>query len=254
MTPTRILNIVVVGIGGVGSALVPKLARYCAFLPDGIETRMTLVDGDNYEEKNRKRQVFHRFGNKAEVTVEDISAQFPRIAFTAVGEYLTEENIDFLLCEVDSEEGVAQDTVVLVGVDNNDTKNLIDCYARQQRNIIVICGGNDLTDGNVQVYIRHNGQDVTQSLSDVHQEIAHPADRSPHKMSCEELAALSSPQLFFANESVALLMCWVLWHVVENPAFLRSPAFAELFFDMEIGRVNSFPRQPNTPPKEVPRG
>lgn len=253
MTPTRILNVIIVGIGGVGSALVPKLARYCAFLPDEVEIRMTLMDGDSYEEKNRKRQVFHRFGNKAEVTVEEVSAQFPRISFTAVGEYLTEENIEFFLGEVDSPEGVAQDTVVLVGVDNNDTRNLIDRFARQQENIIVICGGNDLTDGNVQVFIRCNGQDVTQSLGDVHPEIAHPADRSPHKMSCEELAALSSPQLFFANESVALLMCWVFWHVAENSAFLRAPAFAELFFDMEIGRVNSFPRPPN-PSKEVSRG
>jgi len=150
---------------------------------------------------------------------------------------------------VDTEAGVVQDTVVLVGVDNNDTKNLIDRYAGGQDNIIVICGGNDLTDGNVQVCIRQDGKEVTQSLSTVHDEIAHPKDRSPHKMSCEELAIASTPQLFFANETVAILMCWVFWHVAEHPSYLFSPTFAELFFDMEIGKVNAYPRlpQPSTP-------
>ena len=248
IVPTRILNIVVVGIGGVGSALVPKLSRYCQFLPEGIEVKMTLIDGDEYQEKNRGRQAFHRLGNKAEVTVERISAEWPRIEFVSFGQYLTEENIEFLLCEVDNDSGVPQDTVVFVGVDNNDTKNVIDRYAQGRENIIVICGGNDYTDGNVQLFVRKGGKEVTQSLSTVHNEIAHPTDRSPHKMSCEELAAESAPQLFFANETVSILMCWVFWHVVEHPAFLNDPAFAELFFDMEIGKVNSYQRHPQPPP------
>jgi len=50
-------RIVVIGLGGIGSALVEPLCRFLNF-DDKAEWQVVLVDGDNYEEKNTSRQTF----------------------------------------------------------------------------------------------------------------------------------------------------------------------------------------------------
>ena len=72
--------------------------------------------------------------------------------------------------------------------------------------ITLISGGNDYEDGNVQVYVRREGRDLTPSLARYHPEIADPRDRNPAALSCEELMAAGAPQLLFANLMVASLM------------------------------------------------
>jgi hypothetical protein len=58
----------------------------------------------------------------------------------------------------------------------------------------------------VQIYVRQDGVDLTPSLTRYHPEIAHPQDRNPAELSCEELMAAGAPQLLFANLTVAALM------------------------------------------------
>ncbi len=224
----------IVGAGGGGSALVPKLGRYYQYFKDTYATN-TGIDGDAYEPKNAARQDFDRLGNKAEVCVAHASGKFPNVTFVAVPEFLTEDNIDFCISEGD---------IVFLCVDNNKSRKLTDTYAGTLANVTIVCGGNDMTDGNVQIYVRKDGQDITESLSDVHPEIADPKDKSPHEMSCEEKAMESSPQLFFANDFVATLMCTVLYLIVEE-GFLDKIPFGELYFDMQIGRVNPVHRIKN---------
>ena len=70
----------------------------------------------------------------------------------------------------------------------------------------LISGGNDFVDGNVQVYLRRLGRDLTPSLSRYHPEIAQPQDKNPAELSCEELMAAGAPQLLFTNLMVASMM------------------------------------------------
>ena len=238
------LNIVIVGIGGGGSALAPKVARYCQHLKPPIPVSITLVDGDSYEESNAKRQSFVRYGNKAAVTVESLVLQFDRVSFTSIAEYLTPENVDFIISE---------DSIVFLCVDNNESRKVVDVFAHSLKNVVVVCGGNDMTDGNCQLYIRRKGKDVTASICDIHIETAKPADKAPYKMSCEEMAAASTPQLFFANDFVSTLMCVVLWQIVEVKGFLDKPPFGELYFDMLKGRVEPVVRNPVVVAAQVDR-
>ena len=230
------LCIVIVGIGGVGTDLAYRLGRFCQFL-DGYDTTILLIDGDAYEEKNAERQVFEVLGNKAEVTSEAASRKFDKVSFVPVDEYLTPDNIDFYL-----DEG----NMVFCCVDNHKTRRLIDEHVSALSDAVLISGGNDLTDGNVQMYLRKEGLDLTASLSDVHKEIAEPADRSPHELSCEELAAASEPQLFFANGFVTSLMCMIFWNLVTDDSFASSPPYGELYFDLKTGRVLPIERPPST--------
>ncbi|MGA9754768.1 MAG: ThiF family adenylyltransferase [Desulfobaccales bacterium] len=189
------LEIKAIGIGGIGCALLPFLCRYLQY--SAVRARLTLIDGDRFERSNAARQAFSRLGNKAEVKALELAQEFEVIAFRAAPEYVTEDNVARLIGEGE---------VVFLMVDNHASRNLVSRHAASLADLTLISGGNDYEDGNVQVYVRQGGQDLTPSLSRYHPEIADPQDQNPATLSCEELMAAGAPQLLFANLMVASLM------------------------------------------------
>ncbi len=189
------LEIKAIGIGGIGCALLPFLCRFLNYA--GERARLTLIDGDGFERANAARQAFSRLGNKAEVKAQELAREFEALSLRAVPEFVTAANVGRLI--------TAGDLVFLM-VDNHATRRLVSDHAVTLAAVTLISGGNDYTDGNVQVYLRNRGLDLTPSLTRYHPEIAAPADRNPAELSCEELMAAGAPQLLFANLTVATLM------------------------------------------------
>lgn len=189
------LEIKAIGIGGIGCALLPFLCRYLQY--SAVRARLTLIDGDRFERSNAARQAFSRLGNKAEVKSLELAQEYEALAFRSVPEYVTEANVGRL---------IGEGGVVFLMVDNHATRNLVSRHTSSLSDLTLISGGNDYEDGNVQIYVRQGGQDLTPSLSRYHPEIATPQDRNPAAMSCEELMEAGAPQLLFANLMVASLM------------------------------------------------
>jgi molybdopterin/thiamine biosynthesis adenylyltransferase len=189
------LEIKAIGIGGVGCALLPFLCRYLQYA--GERARLTLIDGDQFDRKNAPRQAFGHLGNKAEVKAAELAREFEALSFRAVPEFVTEENVARL---------IAEGQVVFLMVDNHASRHVVSAHAATLSNLTLISGGNDYEDGNIQLYLRQDGQDRTPSLGRYHPEIAHPQDQHPAAMSCEELLAAGAPQLLFTNLMVAALM------------------------------------------------
>jgi molybdopterin/thiamine biosynthesis adenylyltransferase len=189
------LEIKAIGIGGIGCALLPSLCRYLQY--SGERARLTLIDGDRFERGNAARQAFSGLGNKAEVKCQELARDYESLAFRSAPEYVTEDNVARLI-------GAGE--VVFLMVDNHASRHLVSRHAASLADLSLISGGNDYEDGNVQVYIRQGGLDLTPSLTRYHPEIASPQDRNPAEMSCEELMAAGAPQLLFANLMVASLM------------------------------------------------
>jgi len=189
------IEIKAIGIGGIGCALLPFLCRYLQY--SGEPVRITLIDGDRFERGNAARQAFSRLGNKAEVKAGELAREYEALAFRAAPEYVTADNVARFI-------GAGE--VVFLMVDNHASRNLISRHAATLSDLTLISGGNDYQDGNVQVYVRQGGRDLTPSLARYHPEIAHPQDRNPATLSCEELMAAGAPQLLFANLMVASLM------------------------------------------------
>ena len=189
------LEIKAVGIGGIGCALLPFLCRYLQYSAE--KARITLIDGDRFERANASRQSFSRLGNKAEVKAQELAQEFENLSLRAVPEFVTVENVSRLIREGE---------VVLLMVDNHASRKLVSDHAATLPEITLISGGNDFVDGNVQVYTRGQGRDLTPSLSRYHPEIAQPQDRNPADLSCEELMAAGEPQLLFTNLMVATMM------------------------------------------------
>ena len=189
------LEIKAVGIGGIGCALLPFLCRYLQYA--GERARLTLIDGDRFERANAARQAFAGLGNKAEVKSLELAREFEALAFRSVPEYVTEDNVARLIGEGE---------IVFLMVDNHASRHLVSRHAADLSDLTLISGGNDFEDGNVQIYVRQAGQDLTPALGRYHPEIANPEDQNPATMSCEELMAAGAPQLLFTNLMVASLM------------------------------------------------
>jgi molybdopterin/thiamine biosynthesis adenylyltransferase len=211
-------NIIVVGLGGVGSVLIEKIGRFLNYAAD-TKADIMLIDGDDYEVKNYTRQEFGRVGSKAEIKAKEIAFKFKNLTVTPIKVFIDPTNVKDLIQEK---------SIVFLCVDNHKTRMIVSNYGKTMNDIIIISGGNELTDGNVQIYVRQGGKDLTPDLCAYHPEIANPADKLPSEMTCEELAK-SEPQLFFANLGVATIMCWAFYRTVIKGIVDQ---FSETYFDI----------------------
>ena len=225
-------RIVLVGLGGIGSQLVPSLVRYLAAKPEPRPV-LVLVDGDAYEPSNRTRQVFPESAigtNKAEALAE----AYRGLTVQAVADYLTEANVATVIRDGD---------VVLLAVDNHWTRFVVDRHLATLDEVTLISGGNDETDGNVQLVRRRNGYSVDGHLVEIHPEIgqAAGADVTPGT-GCAALAA-ERPQLVVTNLMVASAMLNALWAVIEQ----GSVPYSEVYLDVvhNAARSRSWFRVPD---------
>lgn len=221
---TQSINAVIIGLGGVGTILAERLCRFLNFSRD-YESEVLLVDGDKYEPKNYERQEFNSIGNKAETKAHELASKFRDIEFDVVESYINEENVGDIIKE---------NTVVFVCVDNHKSRMIINNYCKTLNDITLISGGNELTDGNAQLYVRKGGKDLTPDLCAYHPEIANPDDKLPEELSCEELSE-SEPQLYFTNLGVATLMCWLFYNAIVKQDYEKS----EVYFDILGMNANS---------------
>jgi len=212
------LSIKIIGLGGVGSVLCDKIARFLNYSKD-IRANIMLIDGDAYETKNYERQEFTILGNKSEIKGGDLEEKFPELELDFYPEYINQHNINQVIKSND---------IVFLCVDNHKTRMITSNYCNNLNDITLISGGNELTDGNVQIYVRKGGRDLTPDLCSYHPEIANPVDKLPEEMSCEELAN-SDPQLYFTNVWVATIMCSAFYNVIIKNQIGAS----EIYFDMK---------------------
>jgi molybdopterin/thiamine biosynthesis adenylyltransferase len=222
----------IIGCGGIGTCLTDTLCRYLQF-SDHPNIEVSLIDGDTYEERNRERQVFKQLGPKASVTAERLRDEFPRLIFWDHPVYLADHNIISLIREND---------FVFSCVDNHKTRKLVSERAEELDNVTIISGGNDYEDGNVQIHIRRDGQNITVPVaSHYHPEIQNPQDRNPgdvdeEREGCQELAA-AAPQLLIMNNLIAAHMLKAFYAVLKGYHEKDPKEYSEFYLDIPSGKV-----------------
>lgn len=220
------MHVKVIGIGGIGTCLLPVLVRFLNLNAAG--TKLWLIDGDSFEEKNRERQAFNRFGNKAEVTAEQLPFQHPNVYVEARGVYVTETSVVELIREGD---------IILLCVDNHATRKLVSDRCEELQDIVLISGGNELLDGSVHIYIRKKGENATLPLAnDFHPEIQYPEDTNPGEVGCAEQAE-STPQLLLTNNLVAAIMLGSFYAILQG-----KTVFDEVYCDLITGNCRAVRR------------
>ncbi len=226
-------RVVLIGLGGIGSQLLPSLVRYLSFRPEP-RPLLVLVDGDAYEISNRSRQLFpdEALGtNKAEALAQLFRGS--GLGIQAIAEYVRSDNVGLVVREGD---------VCLLAVDNHPTRALVDRHIASLSDVTLISGGNDETDGNVQLVRRRDGVSVDGSLTEIHPEIGRAAGSEVTPgAGCAALAA-ERPQLVVTNLMVASAMLNCLWAVIEQ----GSVPYSEVYLDVvhNVARSRSWVRVP----------
>lgn len=217
-------RIIIVGLGGIGSWVVQAIAPFLNYSSDQSWT-LVLIDGDEYEEKNKARQAFDELGPKAEAQTSWVARRYPRLQVRPIAQYLSADGMEDT-CPVS--EAIRSGDIVFSCVDNHKTRKMLSDHCANLRDAVLISGGNEYEDGNVQVFVRKSGEDKTCRLDKYHPELASPRDKAPFEMSCEELAA-SSPQLIFANLTAATLMLNAFYALEQKQLDWQKP---EVYFDI----------------------
>jgi hypothetical protein len=147
--------------------------------------------------------VFPKVGNKAEVKAAETAAWLGAcdVTVAAVPQYVTAENVGQFVRPGDH---------VFLCVDNHPTRKLVSDHCGTLADVALFSGGNEGVEpprergtyGNVQVYLRRDGRDLTVPLTRFHPGIARPKGKLPTEMSCADLA-VSTPQILFTNLAVA---------------------------------------------------
>jgi hypothetical protein len=225
-------NIKIIGLGGIGSWLVQFISKYARFtMLKNKKITITCIDGDKYDSLNRPRQNFTNLGSKARIKMLELKSEYDKyvppgydlenFAFECYEEYISDDNIVSQIIEGDS---------VFMGVDNHKTRSLVSKHCKKLDDIILISGGNDVVVGNIQIYQKKAGEEITADLCAYHPEIENPQDKAPYEMSCEELQE-SAPQLLFTNIMVATLMCCAYYNLLTEKININNQ-IGEAYFDI----------------------
>jgi len=229
-----LLEVVIIGIGGIGFELADHLCRILAFGSPfrGVKIiKVILIDGDTYQFRNAERQYFDRIGNKAIVQAELLSKKFPRILFGAIPRFVGEKDSERVIAV---ESVVKEHRIVFLAPDNGKTRKIVNDWCANLKDSVLISGGNDVVDGYAHIYLRRNGQDITPPLSYINPSVADPKDKSPGEMGCGELME-AKPQLYLANLDVAQSMLILFYLLVCTPTSNGLPFF-RLFCDTSTGK------------------
>ena len=198
------MKIYIIGLGGIGSALISPLGKFLKYNQIDIEA-IYLIDGDTVEENNLSRQNFIITDiNRAK---SDVMAEYLRLfgqKVISIPRYIVSETD----CQFEER------SVIFVGVDNYVTRYLIEQKCKELKNILIIFGGNEYHDGDVNVVIIKNGKLMTPLYSETYPELKE-RDKFPMEQSCAE-AAVHAPQLIFTNITVANMMLGCFYSFLER--------------------------------------
>lgn len=220
-------RVLVIGLGGIGTALVGPLCRFLVYSSVGSALPVILADGDEFERRNRERQDFFSTGNKARVKAAEMRRTFPELSIRSIPEFITPDNISSY---------IGERSLVLLGVDNHASRRLLSRYCAGLRSSVLISGGNEMVDGNVQVQVRWDGVEHTPPLTRFHPEIDEAVDFSS-VLSCDEGARSGEPQLLFANLLAAAHMLNTFYALING-----GLTYEELYFDIILGRSEPISR------------
>lgn len=226
-------RITIIGLGGVGGRTAKDIALLLA--ASNTSVTLTLIDSDQFEPSNATRMHFNDFGPKVEVVARDLLPKFveSKLTVETVVEYVMPSNISKLIREGD---------IVILALDNHSGRKLVSDWASTMKNVTIISGGNDSVEtdkgmrgsyGNVQIYVRRDGVDLTESLTCFHPEIDQPKDKPPYELSCTE-KMVKYPQLLLSNIMVSAAILNALYLYLSNALH-----YSEIAIDWADGASNT---------------
>lgn len=235
---------ILVGAGGIGNWLAAGLVRLLEWKYPG--SALIIVDGDNYEEKNKERQEFTKIGNKAVVKATELTPHFPNTTIIPIPKWVVSDDFKGVSSDEDSPKITAtqliqENDVVFAVVDNFAARKIIFDTATRLNNVDVFTGGNDdELFGSIYHYQKRDGQEITAHPAEFHPEYDSPPDKNPGELSCQDRAKIEGgTQLLATNMAVA---AFILGRVQKTIVSNQSPEETEIFFDLGVGQAQPYNR------------
>lgn len=192
--------IFVVGLGGTGGLLVPKIAK---MINENETITLWLMDGDTVDKGNIRRQPYQGFNiseKKASALARKIKTNYD-IKVYEYSEYLTGEEIH----QIAEEEGYT-DVLIAGCVDNHSTRILIEKQFEKMENVTYIDSANGEEDGSV--FIARNKPRRGSLRSEVFPEIKTIADHPTG--TCAAAIAKGNIQQMVTNDIMANTIAMVI--------------------------------------------
>lgn len=188
----------IIGVGGVGTWLVPMLTR----LTPKLKHKLHLFDGDDFEDKNIDRQMFDRSNvgrNKAAV----LAGMYEGVDYTA--SYLSPGWLD----DIDE-----QDWLIVCADNNPARKTALSISDRTQARCII--AANEYTDSEAMLYLPE-WKDTAEDPRVRYPAILSDDSDDPLRvgMGCTGAPAVASPQLVIANVQAAVFAADLYWFVTQ---------------------------------------
>lgn len=256
---TDTLRMIVCGGGGIGSWLAEELVRMLEFQRPG--SMLVIVDGDNYEPKNKERQNLSGAGNKAEILAGKLQPEFDSTYVIPIPQWIVgedavvDENPEDLEADgskpagkIKATELIADGDVIYAVVDNfKCRKDIVDAAAKLDNVDVFLAGNDDALFGTVYHYRRRDGQDITEHPAERMDEIRNPPDRNPGEMSCAERAALEGgSQVVAVNMGVAAYLGARTHKTIIN-GYNDELTESDIYFDLGNGMSQSYDRRVEVP-------
>ena len=221
-------HVFVIGLGGTGSHLIGPLVQLMRFHPEGTN-EFTLIDGDDYELGNAKRQVIKNGWvgtNKAQATADRLGRETIRV----IPKFIDKNSFTKI---VNKEVSKDDSFLVIPTVDNNATRKAI-LEALDEggyTNFVWASPGNGFDTGQLVLYIKENGVALTLHPTLKCPNLANPRDAIPAEDGCERHIN-SSPQLITANFLAAGITLTAISNMLDEKGW-----YEEYHFNCRKGKM-----------------
>jgi hypothetical protein len=192
-----------------------------------------IIDGDNFDTGNLDRQLFDPSmvsTNKA----DSMAQMYNRFPVIAVPKFVGKDDLAEMITDGD---------IVLICADNHSIRALVQERALELQDSTVINAGNEMHDGNVQLFVRRGGKNETPPITFLHPEIHFESAEDRAAMSCQQAAALpGGGQLILANMTAASHMLEALYRLHYAPSMPLT--WTEVQFDLATGKADYIDMRP----------
>jgi len=228
------MRVAIVGCGGIGCFLARPLVRfleYCPLLED-IEIDVYLIDHDvttasNLERQSTRNGVGRNKAIHLASTIEE-ELSLHRVRVTGLPVAMTPKQGMKVFKDTFWGNGI----IVASCVDSHKSRVYIQETMAHLNSGILVCGGNGLHDGQVQIWAKDGGEETAQ-IHHAHPEMNSAPGRFPDEPSCSN-GAVVNPQLIWANMACAAIMGTVFWRFVKDglSPFFHAESENEVHFDL----------------------
>ncbi len=209
----------IVGCGGIGGPFAIQASKILCWHPSA-DPMLWLYDGDDYEERNRERQMVFRGGvneNKA-VNLMALLEAFghKHHLLRYLSKFIENEDHFAGFLAEGSNDHEDEWQVVCLCLDNDASRKYVyDAVKEVSANVLVIDMANELHDGDVITYARERrGVFATEHPFNIFPQLRNPMDRPPQAYCQEE--APKHPQLVTTNTMASVIGARILWDFLEG--------------------------------------